>query len=121
MCKKVVRKMKISENKKSATILTMLKTIIELVGIVLLILLIIYLVKSKNGILTNVEYETAQEKLNVAIKRFSATDGMKLKTAIEEIEGLEDLQINEETGEYNIKIDGQEFFVVSKEIIPEEE
>ena len=57
----------------------------------------------------------------MAIKTFSATDGMKLETAIRAIEGLQDLKINEETGEYNIKIDGQEFLVISQEIIPEEE
>lgn len=113
--------MKTSKNKKNTTILTITKTIIELVGIVLLILLIVYLFKSKNGIITSLERGTAQQKLNKAIKIFSSTDGMELKTALNEIEGLEDLQINEKTGEYNIKIDGQEFFVISTEIIPEEE
>ena len=87
----------------------------------MLIGLIVYLVKSENGILAKISEGTAQEKLDTAIKTFSSTEGMELKTALETIDGLDDLQINNETGEYNIKIDGQDFLVVSKEIIPEEE
>lgn len=106
---------------KKTIIITITKAIVELAGIILLILLIIYLIKSDNGILAKIDQGTAQEKLDVAIKTFSSTDGMELKTALEAIEGLDDLQINNETGEYNIKIDGQDFLVVSKEVIPEEE
>ena len=62
-----------------------------------------------------------RRKIDTAIKTFSSTEGMKLKTALETIDGLDDLQINNETGEYNMKIDGQDFLVVSREIIPEEE
>lgn len=106
---------------KKTIIITITKAILELAGIILLILLIIYLIKSENGILAKISEGTAQEKLDTAIKIFSSTDGMELKTALETIEGLDDLQINNETGEYNIKIDGQDFLVVSREIIPEEE
>lgn len=106
---------------KKTIIITITKAIVELAGIILLILLIIYLIKSENGILAKISEGTAQEKLDTAIKIFSSTDGMELKTALETIEGLDDLQINNETGEYNIKIDGQDFLVVSREIIPEEE
>ena len=102
-------------------IITITKAIAELAGIILLIGLIVYLVKSENGILAKISEGTAQEKLDTAIKTFSSTEGMELKTALETIDGLDDLQINNETGEYNIKIDGQDFLVVSKEIIPEEE
>ena len=98
-----------------------IKLIIELAVFILLILTIMYLVKSKDGILAKIEQGTAKEKLDMAIKIFSSTDGMKLETAIRAIEGLEDLTITEETGEYNLKIDGQEFMVISKEILPEEE
>lgn len=106
---------------KKTIIITITKAIAELAGIILLIGLIVYLVKSENGILAKISEGTAQEKLDTAIKTFSSTEGMKLKTALETIDGLDDLQINNETGEYNIKIDGQDFLVVSKEIIPEEE
>lgn len=106
---------------KKTIIITITKAIAELAGIVLLILLIIYLIKSENGIFAKIKEGTAQEKLDTAIKTFSATEGMELKTALEAIEGLNDLQINNETGEYNIKIDGQDFLVISREIIPEEE
>lgn len=106
---------------KKTIIITITKAIAELAGIVLLILLIIYLIKSENGIFEKIKEGTAQEKLDTAIKTFSSTEGMELKTALEAIEGLNDLQINNETGEYNIKIDGQDFLVISREIIPEEE
>lgn len=106
---------------KKTIIITITKAIAELAGIILLIGLIVYLVKSENGILAKISEGTAQEKLDTAIKTFSSTEGMKLKTALEAIEGLDNLQINNETGEYNIKIDGQDFLVVSREIIPEEE
>lgn len=106
---------------KKTIIITITKAIAELAGIILLIGLIVYLVKSENGILAKISEGTAQEKLDTAIKTFSSTEGMELKTALETIDRLDDLQINNETGEYNIKIDGQDFLVVSKEIIPEEE
>ena len=106
---------------KKTIIITITKAIAELAGIILLIGLIVYLVKSENGILAKISEGTAQEKLDTAIKTFSSTEGMELKTALETIDGLDDLQINNETGEYNIKIDGQDFLVVSREIIPEEE
>jgi len=106
---------------KKTIIITITKAIAELAGIILLIGLIVYLVKSENGILAKISEGTAQEKLDTAIKTFSSTEGMKLKTALETIDGLDDLQINNETGEYNIKIDGQEFLVISKEVVPEVE
>ncbi len=106
---------------KKTIIITITKAVAELAGIILLVGLIIYLIKSENGILAKISEGTAQEKLDTAIKTFSSTDGMQLKTALETIEGLDYLQINNETGEYNIKIDGQDFLVVSREIIPEEE
>lgn len=106
---------------KKTIIITITKAIAELAGIILLIGLIVYLVKSENGILAKISEGTAQEKLDTAIKTFSSTEGMELKTALETIDRLDDLQINNETGEYNIKIDGQDFLVVSREIIPEEE
>ena len=106
---------------KKTIIITITKAILELAGIILLIGLIVYLIKSENGILARISEGTAQEKLDTAIKAFLSTEGMELKTALETIDRLDDLQINNETGEYNIKIDGQDFLVVSKEIIPEEE
>lgn len=107
-------------NKKEKTIF-IIKLIFELAVFILLILGIIYLIKSDEGVLSKISAGNAKEKLDMAIKTFSATDGMKLEDSIRSIEGLEDLQVNEETGEYKIKIDGQEFVVISKEIIPEEE
>lgn len=106
---------------KKKIVLETIKLIIELAVLILLILLIIHLVKSDNGVLAKISQGTAGEKLDVAIKTFSATDNMKLETAIRAIEGLQDLKINEETGEYKIKIDGQDFLVISKEVISEEE
>ncbi len=98
-----------------------IKLILELTMSILLILIIIYLINSNDGILSQIDRGNASEKLETAIKTFASTDGMKLDTAIKNIKGLENLEINEETGEYKITIDGQEFLVFSKEIIPEEQ
>jgi len=106
---------------KKEKIIFVLKLLLELVVFVLLILGIIYLVRSEDGILAKIDKGQASEKLDEAIKIFSSTDGMELEDAIRSIEGLQDLEINKETGEYNVKIDGQEFLVISQEIIPEEE
>ncbi len=106
---------------KRRIFLKILKGIVELTVFILLILWIIQLIRANDGVLAKSTEGAAQEKLDEAIRIFSAKDGIDLKTALEAIEGLEDLQINYETGEYNIKIDGQDFFVVSREIIPAEE
>ena len=63
---------------------------------------------------------SSKEKLDEAIKTFASSDGVKLEDILKNIEGFEDLQINKEKGEYNIKIDGQEFIVISRELIPED-
>lgn len=94
-----------------------IKILIELAVLVLLILLIIYLINSDDGVLDSIDKGDASQKLDGAIKTFAGTEGMTLEEAIRNIEGLDSLEINEETGEYTIKIDGQEFFVVSKEIL----
>lgn len=108
------------KNKKEIAIY-ILKIIIELAVFILLILWIMSLLNNEKGILSKINRGEAQEKLDTAIKIFSSTDGMKLEDAIRSIDGLEDLQINNETGEYNIKIDGQEFMVISQENVLEEE
>ena len=106
---------------KKEVAIDVLKIVIELAVFILLILWIMSLLNNNKGIISKINRGEAQEKLDTAIKIFSSTDGMKLEDAIRSIEGLEDLQINNETGEYNIKIDGQYFIVISQEIIPEEE
>ncbi len=97
-----------------------LKITIELVVFILLILFIVYLLKSENGLLASINQGKASDKLDQAVKIFTATEGIKLEDAIRKIEGLEELEINEETGEYSIKIDGQQFLIISKELVPEE-
>ena len=62
----------------------------------------------------------AKEKLDEAIRIFVASDGITLEDVINNIEGLEKLEINKETGEYKIRIEGQEFIVVSQEVMPED-
>lgn len=107
--------------KKKDIIIYGLKLILELAVLLLLVLVIMYLVKSDNGVLSKIDKGNASEKLDMAIKTFSSTGGMKLETALRTIKGLESLEINEETGEYDIKIDGQDFLIISTELIPEEE
>lgn len=97
-----------------------IKIIIELVVLILLILFIVYLLKSENGVLASISQGEASEKLDEAVKIFTSTEDITLEQAIQKIEGLEDLKIDKETGEYKIKIDGQQFLIVSKEILPEE-
>jgi len=106
-------------NKKLA-IRFWMKLTIELVILIALILCIIYLVKSDDGILAKPNRGSAKEKLDIAIKTFTTTEGMDLEVALKQIQGIDDLQINKETGEYNIKIDGEDFLVISREITPEE-
>lgn len=105
---------------KKEKIIFCIKLIIELAVFILLVLIIIHLTKSETGILAKIDEGNAREKLDTAIKIFTSTDGMKLEESLRSIEGLEDLKIDNETGEYNIKIDGQDFLVVSREIIPKE-
>ncbi len=106
---------------KKRIVITIIKSIIELAVLIVLVWWIVSLIRSEDGVLAKTNEGIAQEKLDEAIRIFSSTDGMELKTALEAIEGLEDLQIDTETGEYNIKIDGQDFFVVSREMVPEGE
>lgn len=106
---------------KLKTLIKGIKIILEVAIVATLLLAIIYVIQSKDGVLSKIQQGTAKEKLDDAIKIFSITDGTKLEDTIKEIEGLENLEINEETGEYKMKIDGEEFMVVSKEILAEEE
>ena len=96
------------------------KVIIELVVFILLILTVIYLIISKDGILAKMSCGNAKEKLDEAIRIFVASDGITLEDVINNIEGLEKLEINKETGEYKIRIEGQQFIVVSQEVMPED-
>ena len=106
---------------KKEKIIFVIKLILELAVFILLVLIIIHLTKSETGVLARIDEGNAKEKLDTAIKIFTSTDGMKLEDSLRSIEGLNDLQIDNETGEYSVKIDGQEFLVISREIIPEEE
>ncbi len=97
-----------------------IKIILELAVLILLILWIIQLISAQGGLSDSVKAGTAQEKLDEAIKIFTSSNGMKLEDAINNIEGLESLEINAETGEYHMIIDGQSFMVISQETFPEE-
>ena len=105
---------------RKETIIYVIKLIAEIAVLVLLSLVIIYLIRAENGLLANGEKSTAEEKVDEAIKIFSSTDGMTMEEALRQIEGLENLVVNEETGEYEVIVDGQEFFVVSQELVPED-
>ncbi len=91
-----------------------IKTIIELAIVVAFIAVIVYLFN--NGILGNSTYEQAQSKLDTAMKIFASTD-MTLEEALNDIEGLESLEIDEENGMYTLVIDGVDFLVISQEIV----
>ena len=107
--------------KKKEIAICLLKLVLELAVLVLLILIIIHLINAKDGVLSKIEEGTALEKLQVAVKIFNSTPNMKLEEAINRIEGLEELEYHQETGEYFIKIDGQDFLVLNKEITAENE
>ena len=68
--------------------------------------------------LQNLNVGKAQEKLDTAIKVFSSTNET-LEDSLRKIEGLDNLEIDE-SGMYNVKIDGEEFLVFSHEVIPED-
>ena len=58
--------------------------------------------------------KNASEKLDAAIKAYSAAkeEDPNIETYLRRIEGLEELEVNEEAGTAELKIDGQGFFVV---------
>lgn len=106
---------------KKESMIDIIKIILEIAVLVLLSLTIIYLIKSDNGLLASREKSTAKEKIQEAIQKFWVSDGMTIEEALRQIEGLENIDANVEQGEYKIIVDGQQFFVTRKELIPEDE
>ena len=106
---------------KKESMIDIIKIILEIAVLVLLSLTIIYLIKSDNGLLASCEKSTAKEKIQEAIQKFWVSDGMTIEEALRQIEGLENIDANVEQGEYKIIVDGQQFFVTRKELIPEDE
>jgi len=103
-----------SEKSKRNKILIKL---IEILIIVILIIIIIYLIKSENGILRSINKKEANKKLNIAIEKYLASDRERqLEDYIMEIEGLEEIDIDRVKGKIDLKIDGEELFVILEEI-----
>ena len=92
---------------KREKIIFCVKLLLELVVFVLLILTIIYLTSSDNGI---------EEKIDEAIRIFTSTQGMKLEEVLKNIEGIEEITMIAHNKEYKVKIDGREFMVVKDEL-----
>ena len=102
-------------------VLKLFMVLIKLAIFIGLVATIVYLLKSENGLLAKNKKSIAQEKLDAAMKTFAADDNLSLEAALRQIEGLESLDIDEESGTYNMKIDGQDFLVVSQEVIPDDQ
>lgn len=97
---------------KGNTIKKVIINILELIILVLLIAIIIYLIKSENGIVGAMNKKTAPEKLSKAINSFVAsTEDKELEEFIKEIDGLEEIDADEDSGFMHLKITGQEFLV----------
>ena len=100
---------------KFETFMDVFKILIELIILGLLIATIIYLFKAEDGIISETSRNPGQEKLDAAIRKYAAADDMELDEAIKEIEGFEELTIDENTGIYTVKIDGQIYTVIKHE------
>ena len=105
---------------KKEIIIYVFKLMIEVAVLILLSLLIINLIKSDNGLIDNGEKYSAKEKVQEAVRIFSSTEGMTIEEALRQIEGLENIVVDKEAGEYEVIVDGQHFFVTSKELVTEE-
>lgn len=99
--------------KKRKTIIKIAINLGELIVLVVLILVIIYLIKSENGIQGKLDEKNAGEKLQTAINNFtSSEDERDLEEYIREIEGAEEIEVNREAGTIELKINGRGFLVV---------
>ncbi len=111
--------------KKKHTILKVIaliiKIIIKLAILAGLIWAIYHLLFSENGLIAKSGRNAAQTKLDEALKRFSADSELTLEDALNQIDGIDELNINEESGMYTMKIDGYEFMVMKQEMKPEDE
>lgn len=106
---------------KKKTISKVIKNLLELVLLLALIGVIIYLIKSPNGVIGRMNQKSAAEKLDAAINNFVNSEGEKdLEEYLREIEGLEKIEANRETGMIDLTIDGQMFLVVVSGSNPEE-
>ena len=106
---------------KKKIITKIIKNLLELVLLLALIGVIIYLIKSPNGVIGRMNQKSAAEKLDAAINNFVNSEGGKdLEEYLREIEGLEKIEANRETGMIDLTIDGQMFLVVVSGSNPEE-
>lgn len=101
---------------KREKIIFCVKLLLELVVFVLLILTIIYLTSSDNGIEEQINKTSTEEKIDEAIRIFTSTQGMKLEEVLKNIEGIEEITMIAHNKEYKVKIDGREFMVVKDEL-----
>lgn len=102
------------KRKKKSKLQKVLVNIFELIFLVALIAVIWYLVKSEHGLLNRMQQKNAGEKLDVAIKQYSAAKDKDpdIEEYLRKIEGLEELQVNKEAKTAELTIDGQSFFVI---------
>lgn len=97
-----------------------LKIVIEIAVFIFLAIIIVNLINANKDILAKNKEENAKDKIDKAIKTFATSNNSTLEDAINNVDGVTDLEVNEETGEYKIKVDGQEYTVITQEVIFDE-
>lgn len=102
------------KKKKKSKLHKIIVNLLELAFLAVLIVVIVHLVKSENGLLSRMHKKNAGEKLDAAIKEYSAAkeEEPDIENYLRRIEGLEELQVDKEAGTAELKIDGQGFYVV---------
>ena len=87
--------------------------LVELAVLVLLIFIIVYLVRSDNGILGIIGRKDAAEKLEAAIQKYTSEQGAReIEEYLGEIDGVGEIKPNQEDGTILVTIDVKQFVVI---------
>lgn len=97
-----------------------LKISLEVLGSGVLLAIIIVLVIQNKDIFAKNKENNAKDKLDTAIKVQSTSENKTLLEAINEVDGVEKIEADEKNGEYKVEIDGEQFVIVTQEIIFDE-
>ncbi len=95
-------------------------TVLEIAVFIVLAVIIFCLVRENKDTVAKNKEENAKDKLDKAIKVFTSSNNITLEDSINSIEGVTNLTVDKEAGLYTVELDGQEYTVVSKEIIFDE-
>lgn len=112
------KKGKKRKKKKRNKVLSVIINLLEILIFIGLIIFIVYLVKSENGLEGKLHQKNASEKLDAAIKSYSDSseeekEDRELEYYLRQIDGLQKIKVDKEANTIELTIDGQSFFVVT--------